>query len=104
MLSEYPSSTPFIDAIAIDILYVVNDKLPYFKILDDHSKTLIGIQHLADFVQWTVIDDSELREYSWIMPCLEKAYYNHIDTPIGEKIAKAVRHVELRRMSGFEES
>ena len=92
VLSEYPSPSMFSDDIAGEISELDDDMVLYIRILEEHCDSLSGIQHLADMVtgQFTY----KLHKQSWVLPLLEKTYYEHIDTPIGDLMAMAVKAIE----------
>jgi hypothetical protein len=93
VLSVYPSPIRDSIEIASDIHYVEADLTPYLKILEAQCDTLEGVQHLADMV----IADAfrkHLIQQDYVLPTLEKIYYAHMDTPIGEKMAFAVAECE----------
>jgi len=102
MLSVYPSPVPKMDVIVSDMLDIDTEKTPYIKLLDDHPDDVIGIQHLMDLISWWVFLVEDLDNHPHLMKQLQKAYYDYIETPLGNKIAHAIESVERRRNPRYE--
>jgi len=96
LLSDYPSPLVGAYEIAYEIYYIHTDMTVYFKILEERCSDIVGIRHLSNLVGWEGLGD-KLAKQSWILPTLEKAYYEHMNTPIGDEIATAVKDLEYRQ-------
>lgn len=92
LLSDYPSPLKYAPEIAYEIGYVYTDVTIFLKILEERCETLEGIQHLGDIVGGAF--GAKLTQQPWVLPLLEKTYYELIDTPIGDLMARAVKEIE----------